>query len=203
MNLDLYQKVEQFVVDSFMNANNEKGIKHLRRTAYWVQQLKPEADEALLIAAVAHDIERAFREPNYGKKFQKGFRTDEHLIYHQEKGAEIVADFLRKQNADEKLIDRVKELISKHEVGGSDDQDILKDADSVSFFENNVDYFIVELVSKVGKKNVKDKFDWMFDRISSEKAKQIALPWYQRGNKTIRLKRIPRLNLKVKMGLDS
>ena len=182
---ELYQKVEQFVVDSLTKAGDTKGIKHFKRTVYWVQQLKPEADEALLIAAVAHDIERAFREPNYGEKFQKGFRTDEHLTYHQEKGAEIIADFLRKKNVDKKLIERVKEFISKHEIGGSDDQNILKDADSVSFFENNVDHFVVKHVPEVGRENVRDKFDWMFNKISNEKAKQIALPWYKEAIKRL------------------
>lgn len=79
---ELYQRVEQFVVNSFTKADNEKGIKHFERTVYWVQQLKPEADEALLIAAIAHDIERAFRESDHGQKFQKGFRTNEHLTRH-------------------------------------------------------------------------------------------------------------------------
>ena len=182
---ELYQKVEQFVIDSFAKAGKARGIKHLKRTVYWVQQLKSDADEALLIAAVAHDIERAFRKHNYGKKFQKGFRTNEHLIYHQEKGAEIIADFLRKKNADKKLIERIKKLISKHEVGGNDDQEILKDADSVSFFENNVDRFVVNLAPEVGRENVKDKFDWMFNKISNEKAKQIALPWYKEAIKRL------------------
>ena len=182
---ELYQKVEQFVVDSFTEAGNVKGIKHFKRTVYWVQQLNSEADESLLIAAVAHDIERAFRESNYAEKFQKGFRTDEHLVHHQERGAEIIADFLQKQGVDKGFIERIKDLISKHEVGGSGDQDILKDADSVSFFENNVDHFVINLALEVGKENVKDKFDWMFNRISNEKAKQIAFPWYKEAIKRL------------------
>ncbi len=181
----LYQKVEQFVVDSFTKAGDTGGIRHFKRTVYWIQQLKPDADEALLIAAIAHDIERAFRETGYGEKFQKGFRTDEHLVYHQEKGTEIIEGFLQKQNADKKLIERVKKLISKHEVGGDDDQDILKDADSVSFFENNVEQFVTKFVPEVGKENVKDKFDWMFNRISNEQAKKIALPWYKEAIKQL------------------
>lgn len=185
MTSELYQKVEQFVIDSFSKAGNVDGIQHFRRTVYWIQQLKPDADEVLLIVAVAHDIERAFREPDYSEKFQKGFRSNEYLTHHQEKGAEIIADFLRKQNADEEVIGRVKQLISKHEVGGSGEQDILKDADSVSFFENNVDYFVTRIVPEVGRENVRDKFDWMFNRISNEKAKQIASPWYKEAIKRL------------------
>jgi hypothetical protein len=136
----------------------------------------------LLIAALAHDIERAFRAPDYSGKFnksEKGFRDEGHLIHHQKRGAEIIAAFLKKQNADAKLIERVKMLISKHEVGGNREQDLLKDADSVSFFENNVEYFVSDIAPKLGTRKVKDKFDWMFDRVTFRKAKETARPWYE------------------------
>jgi len=105
----------------------------------------------LLIVAIAHDIERAFREPTYEEKFKgssKGFADKGHLTDHQQKGAEIMAEFLKKQGANEGLIERVKMLILKHETGGNDDQNLLKDADSVSFFENNVEYFVNDFALK-------------------------------------------------------
>jgi len=76
-------------------------------------------------------------------------------------------------------------LISKHEEGGNDDQNLLKDADSISFFENNVPLFLTKHVSEVGKEKVKEKFDWMFNRITSEKAKQIARQWYEEAIKKL------------------
>jgi len=33
----------------------------------------------------------------------------------------------------------------------------------------------------MGAEKIKDKFDWMFNRITSEKAKEIACPWYEEG----------------------
>jgi len=182
MRSELYQKVEQFVVDSFTKAGNIEGIKHLKRTVYWVLQLKSDADEALLISAIAHDIERVFRNPNYIeelKKSERGFRDEGRINHHQEEGAEIIANFLKSQEANKELIERVKMLVSKHEVGGNDEQNLLKDADSMSFFENNVEYFISNLAPKVGADKVKEKFKWMFGRISSEKAKEIARLWYE------------------------
>ena len=77
------------------------------------------------------------------------------------------------------MIERVKMLISKHEVGGNDDQNLLKDADSVSFLENNVDHFINNLVSETSKEKVKDKFDRTFNRITSQQAREIARPRYE------------------------
>ena len=76
-------------------------------------------------------------------------------------------------------------LVSKHEIGGNDDQNLLKDADSISFFETNVDYFVSMAVSEIGKEKVKDKFDWTFNRITSDKAKQFAQQLYQEAIKKL------------------
>jgi hypothetical protein len=175
--MELLSKAEQFVVDSFTKIGKEKSIPHFLRTKYWLLELKPDADEAFCISAVAHDIERAFRDPNNDKAKTAGFLDDFFLKYHPEKGADIMAEFLKSQGANEELIERVKLLISKHETGGNDDQNLLKDADSVSFFENNADSFI-KMAEEIGKDKIKDKFDWMFSRITDERAKEIAKPWY-------------------------
>jgi len=92
---------------------------------------------------------------------------------------------LKKQSADEKLISRVKHLISKHEEGGDEDQNLLKDADSISFFENNVESFLTKK-DELGKEKVKEKFDWMFKRITSEKAREIARKWYEKALKDLK-----------------
>ena len=179
--MSLYKKTEQFVIKTFTKKHDGIGIKHFLRTVYWIKQLKPNADEALLIAAIAHDLERGYRNAaSYNKitKSKKGFRSKAHLIHHQEEGARRIAEFLVKQNAAKKLITRVKMLVSKHEIGGNNDQNLLKDADSLSFFENNVGKFIKKAKEK-GKQKIKDKFNWMFNRLTSKKARQIARPWYK------------------------
>ena len=68
--------------------------------------------------------------------------------------ARIIEEFLRKQGANPEIIDRVKMLVSKHEEGGNADQNLLKDADSISFFENNVPIFL-NLAKKIGREKVK------------------------------------------------
>ena len=185
-----YKKVEQFVIDTFTNTNagNNHEIKHFLKTVYWLKVLKADADEALLISAIAHDIERGFKDYSYYNRFKKadkGFRSDEHLAHHQNEGARIIGEYLHQIGADKEMADRVKMLVSKHEMGGNKDQNLLKDADSISFFENNVNLFINKKVAETSKKKVKDKFDWMFDRITSKKAKQIAQPWYQEAIKKL------------------
>ena len=175
---NLFNQSREFIDKSF---NNEAQMVHFDRTVYWLKILKPDADEVFLIAAISHDIERAFREKKSIGKFENNqikFTDEDHLRNHQEKGAEIMGDFLKKQGVDQKIIDRVKHLISKHEVGGDENQNILKDADSLSFLENNADIFLNRL-DKLGYERVKEKFDWMYNRMTLEKSKEIGLPFYK------------------------
>ncbi len=133
--MDYFEKVRNFVIDSFTKTGGIGGLNHFDRTVYWVLALKPDADEVLRIAAVAHDIERAYRDPSNdpAADSELGFRSDFLLKHHPEKGAEIIGEFLAGEHAPQALIDRVKMLIAKHEIGGNDDQNILKDADSISY----------------------------------------------------------------------
>ncbi|MDO8741012.1 MAG: HD domain-containing protein [Candidatus Woesearchaeota archaeon] len=173
----MLDKVKQFVNKAF----KKKNVAHFERTIYWVKYLKPEADEAMLIAAYAHDIERAFRKENAE---EKSFASGEILETHQKEGGKIIYDFLIKEGADEKFAKRVEELISKHENGGTEDQNIIKDADSISYFENNAERHVNWIKTKgFTKEEIKRKFDWMYGRISSKKAKKIVLPMYKKAIK--------------------
>jgi hypothetical protein len=185
--MEYLSKIKKFVDASFVNAGDTYDLKHFERTVYWLLQLKSDADEALQVAAYGHDIERAFRERNYNKISQneQGFISREHLSHHQETGAQIIADFLTKQGAPGSFVSKVKNLIEHHEIGGNDKDNLLKDADSLSYFENQIDKFIKNKVAEAGKSKVKQKFDWMFDRITSEKAKQIAKPMYENAIKRL------------------
>jgi hypothetical protein len=174
---NLFQKTRQFVEESF---NNTAQMLHFDRTVYWLQYLKPDADEAFLIAAIGHDIEKASRMGKEGLgRTDKGFLDKDDLTYHQERGAAILGDFLEKHSADGTTVKKVKHLVSKHEVGGDADQNLLKDADSLSFLENNTQIFLSR-IEKLGYKAIKEKFDWMYNRISDPKAKEIAKPFYEK-----------------------
>ncbi len=183
---ELYKKVKCFVRNAF---GKRFGMVHFERTAYWIKKLEPDADEALWIAAIAHDIERAFR-PSGGEQTirekETGYHHIDYLRHHQEEGAKIIESFLAQNGADQKLIDLVKMLISRHEEGGTRDQNLLKDADSISFFENNISYFLEHKIHEAGKENVVEKFKWMYQRITSKKAKKIAEPYYEKAMKDIK-----------------
>lgn len=182
MDLRIYNEAEQFVFDSFNKAEKSSQIEHFVRTVYWLKELKPDADEALLVSAIAHDIERAFRQKDVLEKITSvGFTGVEFYRSHEERGAKIIVDFLKHQNVNNDFIERVKKLVSRHEEGGDADQNLLKDADSISWLETYVSIFLGKILQKRGKEMVRQKFDWMYNRITSEKAKQIALPMYEKA----------------------
>jgi len=179
--MDLYQKVEDYVKEYFEKSRSKVHMKHFIRTSYWIKRLRPDADEALLIAGVSHDLSHALKtDKDWDKIKERGFNDKEALETHQIKSAEIIGNFLEKEGVPSELVERVKHLVSRHEVGGDEDQDLLMDADSISFFENNAERFVTHYQKIFGKKFVKEKFDWMFNRISSEERKEICRDMYEK-----------------------
>ena len=177
----LYRRVEEFVVNSF--GANHPSIRHLRSTADWVLELKADADEALLLAALSHDIERAGKKNAFPTSTPSNFDfSDERFIGpHQKKGAEIIGEFLQNAGAEPEIIKKVQRLVERHEVGGDDEQNLIKDADSLSFLENNIDHFLTDKVIQVGLESVRKKFEGMYQRITSPKARKMAEPYYRQA----------------------
>ncbi len=178
----MLEKVKKFVFDSFNSGDNEKKMDHFERAVFWLKELKPDADEPMLIAAYAHDIARAFRKANTIENFKdKELNDEEELAKHQKDGAEIISKFLRENSYPKEDIKRVYNMVLHHEEGGDEESDLMKDADSLSFFEVNVQKFLNKFLPALGKEKIKVKFDWMFNRIASEKAKKIAQPMYEKS----------------------
>jgi len=177
----LYKKVEQFINNSFIKAGREDSIKHFERTVYWIEQLKPNADEALLISGIAHDIERAFHGDWVKGSIEQGV-----LRKHQELSAKEITKFLEKEKIKKDVIERVAMLISHHEEGGNEDQNILKDADCVSYFENQALRHVKTWQQKgKNKEQIKNKFDYTFNKITSKKAESIAQPMYEQALRSL------------------
>lgn len=180
--MNLYKKTKQFVTDSFAKAGKPADISHGERTAFWIKHLKPDADEALLVAGIAHDIERAF----YGD-WKKGSSNPDSLRKHQDLSSAEIEKFLRSENAPKDFIERVKHLVARHEEGGDEDQNILCDADCLAFFEEKA----LRRVRKwkehgKSKKEIKEHLNYYFSRITSEKTRQIARKWYDEALQEIK-----------------
>ena len=106
---------------------------HSKNTLNWLLKLKLDADEALQIAALGHDIERAVdRRKVHRKDFEN---YDQFKAAHARNSAEILKEIMLDCGVDEMLIEQVYELVRRHEVGGDERSDLLQDADSISYFE--------------------------------------------------------------------
>nr|BBH91980.1 hypothetical protein KTA_01790 [Thermogemmatispora argillosa] len=160
-------------------------VPHLLRAEEWLRQINPAASEAMLLAALTHDMERAFPGPDSPKQDpSRGPDDPLYLQAHSERSARIVGGFLREQQAPADLIEAVTALIRVHEVGGWPEADWVQAADSLSFLEVNVRPFLSMMSnSRAGwtPEAVRAKFSWMYTRIRLPEARRWAEPLYQRA----------------------
>jgi hypothetical protein len=173
----LIEQARAWVSDNYAyNAN------HLLRAQEWLLRLKPGASEALILATLTHDMERAFPGPDSPQEdLTRGVDDPVYNRAHAERSARVVSTFLRAQGASEALIADVARLVRAHEEGGWPDADLVQAADSLSFLEVNVDLFLSWIpTGRNGwtSDHVRAKFDWMYQRISVQTARTLATPLY-------------------------
>lgn len=151
--------------------------RHLDRTLDWLLVLEPDASEALRLAAVMHDIERAF-EPDDVPPDRSDPVSSDYTTWHQERSARVAGEWLVfEQGAPAELADEVRGLVRVHEVGGGVDADLLQAADSIAFLEIQVDLFLRMVADgRLSRDAAERKFRWMFDRLQVERAREIAAP---------------------------
>lgn len=168
---------------AWVRAEYPAGARHLLQAEYWVQQLKPDASEEVLLAALTHDMERAFPGPDSPHQDpRRGADDPVYLRAHSNRSAQFVRNYLQEQGAPLASIEQIARLIQAHEVGGEEDENLVQAADSLSFLEVNVDPFLRWL--EVGdpywtRETIHAKFTWMFERIQIEQARQLARPLYE------------------------
>ncbi len=138
----------------------------------------------LRIAALTHDIERAFPEGRKPPTPEMAWAKWDDPInnkWHGERSASFTVQELGKLGVKDTITNKVKFLIEFHEFGGDPERDLIKDADSLSFLEINVPLFVSWVPERMSKEEVRKKFDFMFNRISSPKAKKLAKPLYEKA----------------------
>jgi hypothetical protein len=115
---------------------------HAEMATRWVQRLRPEASEALLLAARAHHIRRWERpRADYpaGRQGYLRWRRDLQVFH-----AETVGDILREAGYDEGTVDRVGAIIRKRGLGRDEDVQAFEDALSLVFLETQLHEFSPE-----------------------------------------------------------
>ncbi|HYY03603.1 MAG TPA: hypothetical protein VE736_06935 [Gaiellaceae bacterium] len=171
---ELERRAEEFVAP-YWNAG------HLLNTRDWLVRLEPNAPEALRVAAVVHDCERMF--PGGPQADPNAPHDDEaYLRAHSERSARFAGNWLRRTGADPALVDEVERLVRLHETGGTPAADVLQAADSISFLDVNDGVVLRWLADgRATREQARGKLDYMLERIRIERARELALPLYERS----------------------
>ena len=114
---------------------------HSKNTLEWLLKLMPEADESLKIAALGHDIERSIEKRKVRRQDYKDY--DAFKDAHALNSVNVLTEIMQGCDIDKKMIDEVCFFVRHHETGGTYQADILKDADSISYFEVNLPLYYV------------------------------------------------------------
>ncbi|MFZ5955629.1 MAG: DUF4202 family protein [Nanoarchaeota archaeon] len=152
-------KIEEEIKKIILKSYVKTDLAHAISTRKWVLKLKPDSSLALQLSAFSHDIERGV----YGKIDEtKIIDYEKFKAVHSKRSAEIVKEILEKNYCDKEFIRQVEYLILNHEFGGNDEANILADADSLSFFEENLEQYF----EKYGLKVTEEKIKFMINRMS-------------------------------------
>lgn len=133
-----FEKLKLEIENIFSTAEFELEGAHSRDTWEWVMKIDKNSDEALQIAALAHDIDRGVK-PKIMRL--EGETYDDYKVRHAKRSAEIISKLMIKHGYDIETIRKTTRLVENHEVGGDRETDILMDADSVSFFSCNLEWY--------------------------------------------------------------
>ena len=150
---------------------------HAENTLGWLLKLDPHAAPALQIASLAHDIDRAVDS----RKVQRADfeHYDDFKTAHAKNGALILREILKACGVSSEISDEACQLVTHHEFGGDPASDLLKDADSISYFDVNLpQYYRREGWQETLRRSV-----WGYQRLS-ERAKKI-VQGIQHDNETL------------------
>lgn len=133
-------------------------LSHAENTLKWLKRLAPDADEIMCIAAYAHDIERSVspkvKKTDYGS--YAGYKKA-----HAERSAVLARKIAVQSGYAVREADRLKTLIESAEFESDNPEiQLLCDADSISYFDNNITNYL----SKNGMDRTKEKVRFMYLR---------------------------------------
>lgn len=164
-----FKIIKNYITSLIKDAPKQNFVyPHLYYTEKWVLKLKPNADYALRLAALLHDIDRAFMKNRIkGKniRYYKRYKSK-----HSKDVYKIAKKVLMEFNFSKKGIHKVLFLIKHHEYGIKSlkhtyhqDLDTLMNADSLAFFEEFEKY-----LKAWGKKATENKIEYTWARLSSQ-----------------------------------
>ena len=162
---DKFNKLHQRISEIVSESPLEGELKHSESVWKLVQKIDGHSSEELQIAALCHDIERGVT-PRVLQHNDENY--EDYKQRHAKRSSDITAQLLNDFGYSKESVSKVKNMIENHEVGGNEETNVLRDADSVSFFIDNIDIYI--------KRNTLEKSEYkiklMYER-ASERAKKM------------------------------
>ncbi len=150
------QKIRLVIVNSQVPEDS----RHADNTLEWLLRLQPDAGDALQLAALAHDIDRAIEESKVRREDFEDY--DAFKAAHSRNSAEILRPILTVCGVARDIVYEACRLVEAHEVGGDPDSDLLKDADSISYFDVNLPLYY----QREGWGETKRRSRWGYRRLS-------------------------------------
>jgi HD domain-containing protein len=188
----LIDHATQWVIDQY-----PYNSYHLLNTLEWLDRIAPGAREAVRLAALTHDMERAFPGPD--QPVSNTLSDPEYYRLHSERSARIVGAWFRERGTEEPMTRDIEELIRLHEVGGSPEANLVQAADSISFLDVNIDLFLkFALSGKYPVSEIRWKFNWSYDRIQVPHVRELAFPLRDRA--LVRLEAVIRPDAAIEAG---
>ncbi len=134
--------------------------RHADNTLEWLLHLEPDAGDALQLAALAHDIDRAIEEVKVRREDFDDY--DSFKATHARHGAELLRPILTACGVARDITDEACRLVQVHEVGGEPQANLLKDADSISYFDVNLPLYF----QREGWDETKRRSHWGYRRLT-------------------------------------
>lgn len=165
--MDRFNRLKEKIGKITNRSEVKTDYQHSLSTREWVLKFSPDASEELQIAALAHDIDRAV-PPRI--KQREGESYANYKQRHAGRSARIIADLMRKHGYEKESIEKVFHFVENHEIGGDTETSILTDADSISYFADNIEYYF----KTRGVERTKSKIKFMFERVSDRAKREIS-----------------------------
>jgi hypothetical protein len=163
--MNRFETAKSKIAEIISQSKTEEDPSHSLNALHWLLVLKPDADEILQLAALAHDIERAMPDRLTREQFPS---YEEYKIAHANKAAELAAQILKESGYSDEESVRIFTIIKDAETGDDNfEVNLIMDADSISFFDNNINYYI----KRKSQEDSQAKAEFMYNR-ASDKAKQ-------------------------------
>lgn len=140
---------------------------HAENVLTWLLVLEPDADEVLQLSAFGHDIERAMPDRYTLKDFSS---YEEYKSAHAKRSGQLVKNAIEEAGYAIEDGDRAAGLVEDAEFSSDDPEvQLICDADTISFFDNNLAYYR----KRYSSEDTKKKVVFMYERATPRAKKYV------------------------------